>query len=167
MLEYGSMLFLWKGRPTGILSSVSCRALGFVVGKCILLEIQNLCAMSTLATDVFRQLRSAFVFGVRNISHLTFRGPCIVSIFLLICFQQDATLHRSFISGKLLYIFRVESTLIIRSTQLYLQYPVLVKPLLLPAAIVDELELVWVWCGNCMRFHPKNVEQFSRNKSSV
>ena len=27
-------------------------------------------------------------------------------------------------------------------TQLYLQYPVLVKPLLLPAAIVEELELV-------------------------
>jgi len=31
---------------------------------------------------------------------------------------------------------------IIRSTQLYLQYLVLVKPLLLPAAVVDELELV-------------------------
>ena len=35
-------------------------------------------------------------------------------------------------------------------TQLYLQYLVLVKPLLLPAAIVDELKLVWVWCGNCI-----------------
>ena len=35
--------------------------------------------------------------------------------------------------------------------QLYLQHLVLVKPLLLPAAIVEELELVWVWCGNC--FH--------------
>ena len=34
--------------------------------------------------------------------------------------------------------------------QLYLQYLVLVKPLLLPAAIVDELDLVWVWCGNCI-----------------
>jgi len=22
--------------------------------------------------------------------------------------------------------------------------------LLLPAAIVEELELVWVWCGNCI-----------------
>ena len=28
-------------------------------------------------------------------------------------------------------------------TQLYLQYLVLVKPLLLPAAIAEELELVW------------------------
>ena len=35
-------------------------------------------------------------------------------------------------------------------TQLYLQYPVLVKPLLLPAAIVEELEPFWVWCGNCI-----------------
>ena len=35
-------------------------------------------------------------------------------------------------------------------TQLYLQYLLLVKPLLLLAAIVDELELVWAWCGNCI-----------------
>ena len=65
-------------------------------------------------------------------------------------------------------------------TQLYLQFLVLVKPLLLPAAIVEELELVWVWCGKCIdlfwcscnvcapddgwRCHPKHVEQCSRNK---
>jgi len=60
----------------------------------------------------------------------------------LICFQQDATLHILFICGKLLFMFRVVSSPIIRSTQLYLQYLVHVKPLLLPAAIVDELE--WV-----------------------
>ena len=47
-------------------------------------------------------------------------------------------------------MFRVISPPIIRSTQLYLQYLVLVKPLLLPAAIAEELELVWVWCGNCI-----------------
>ena len=35
-------------------------------------------------------------------------------------------------------------------TQLYLQYLVLVTPLLLPAAIVEDLELIWVWCGNCI-----------------
>ena len=35
-------------------------------------------------------------------------------------------------------------------TQLYLQYLVLVKQLLLPAAIVEELGLVWVWCENCI-----------------
>ena len=47
---------------------------------------------------------------------LIFRGPCIVSIFLLIYFQRDATLHSLFISGKLLYMFRVVSPPIIRST---------------------------------------------------
>ena len=49
--------------------------------------------------------------------------------------QQDATLHGLFISGKLLYVFRVVPPPIIRSTQLHLQHLVLVKPLLLPAAI--------------------------------
>jgi hypothetical protein len=45
-----------------------------------------------------------------------FRGLCIISIFLLIYFQRDATLHSSFISGKLLYMFQVVSPPIIRST---------------------------------------------------
>ena len=71
-----------------------------------------------------------------------FRGPCIVIIFLLIYLQIDATLHSLFISGKLLYMFRVVSPPIIRSTQLYLQNLVLVEPLLLPVAVVEELELV-------------------------
>ena len=39
-------------------------------------------------------------------------------------------------------MFRMVSPPIIRSTQLYLQYLVLVKPLLIPVAIVEELELV-------------------------
>ena len=47
---------------------------------------------------------------------LTFRCPCIISIFLLIYFQKGATLHSLFISGKLLYVFRVVSSPIIRST---------------------------------------------------
>ena len=42
---------------------------------------------------------------------------------------------------KLVYMFRAVSAPIIRSTQLYLQHLVLVKPLLLTAAIVEELEL--------------------------
>ena len=65
----------------------------------------------------------------------------VFSTFLLISFQQDPTLHSSFISGKLLYMFWAASAPIIRSTLLYLQYLVLVKPLLLPATILDELEL--------------------------
>jgi len=36
--------------------------------------------------------------------------------FFLIYFQRDATLHSLFISGKLLYMFRVVSSPIIRST---------------------------------------------------
>ena len=47
-----------------------------------------------------------------------------------------------FVSGKLLYMFRMVSPSTIRSTELYLQYLVLFKALLLPAAIVDELGLV-------------------------
>ena len=55
-------------------------------------------------------------------------------------FQQDATLHSLFISGKLLYMFRVVShTHHQEHTQLYLQYLVLVKPFLLPVAIVEEV----------------------------
>jgi hypothetical protein len=43
---------------------------------------------------------------------------------------------------KLLYMFRVVPTPIIRSTNLYLQHLVFVTPLLLPAVNVEELELV-------------------------
>ena len=42
---------------------------------------------------------------------------------------------------KLLYTFRVDSQPIIRSFTLYLQHLVFTKPLLLPTAIVEELEL--------------------------
>jgi len=38
------------------------------------------------------------------------------SEFVLIYFQRDATLHSLFISGKLLYMFRVVSSPTIRST---------------------------------------------------
>ena len=37
-------------------------------------------------------------------------------MFLLIYFQRGATVHSSFISGKLLYVFRVVSPLIMKST---------------------------------------------------
>ena len=46
--------------------------------------------------------------------------------------QQDATLH---VSGGI-YTHHQEHT------QLYLQHLVLVKPLLLPASVVEEMELV-------------------------
>jgi hypothetical protein len=69
--------------------------------------------------------------------------PGIIVKIIHICFQQDATLHSLFISGKPLYMFQAVSPPIIRNyTKLYLQHLVLVKPLLLPAAIVEKLGLV-------------------------
>ena len=55
--------------------------------------------------------------------------------------QQDATVTQFIYIRKLLYMFRVYPPPIIRSTKLYLQYPVFVKPLLLPATIVEESKL--------------------------
>ena len=93
---------------------------------------------------------------------MTFRGPCVVSIFLLIYFQQDATLHSLFISGKLLYMFRVVSPPILRSTQLYLQHLVLIKPLLLPVTIYTfKVNTVVCAPDGGWRHHPKHEEQFS------
>ena len=69
-----------------------------------------------------------FGFVVSCIVQCGFEGCCInhkykhgmnnikKNLFLLIYFQRDATLHSLFISGKLLYMFRVVSSPIIRST---------------------------------------------------
>ena len=83
---------------------------------------------------------------------------------------------------KLLYMFRVVPPPIIRSAYNYLRYLVFVTPLLLPAAIMEEMELpslpryrqvaVTVWqipdavdtvvCApdDGWSYHPKHVEQF-------
>ena len=62
--------------------------------------------------------------------------------FIQIHIKQDATLHNLFISGKLFYMFQVVSPPIIRSTHncIYSIWHLLNQ----------ELELVWVWCGNCI-----------------
>ena len=60
--------------------------------------------------------------------------------YILIYIQQDATLH----SLSLETALQVSGGISIHHqehTQLYLQYLVLVRPLLLPAAIVEELGL--------------------------
>ena len=49
------------------------------------------------------------------------RRNCLIKskyycLFVLIYFQRDATLHSLFVSGKLLYMFQVVSSPIIRST---------------------------------------------------
>ena len=56
--------------------------------------------------------------------------------------QQDATLHSLFYLENALHVAGGTSTHHQERKQLYLQHLVFVTPLLLPAAIVEELELV-------------------------
>ena len=61
---------------------------------------------------------------------------------ILIYIQQDATLHSLFYLETALHVSGGTSTHHREHKQLYLQRLVFVTPLLLPAAIVEELELV-------------------------
>jgi len=60
----------------------------------------------------------------------------------LIYIQQDATLHSLFYLKTALQVSGGTSTHHQEGKQLYLQHLVFVTPLLLPAAIVEELELL-------------------------
>jgi len=60
---------------------------------------------------------------------------------ILIYIQQDATLHSLLYLETTLHVSGVTYTHHQESTQLYLQHLVFVAPLLLPAAIVEELKL--------------------------
>ena len=64
--------------------------------------------------------------------------PCIASMSLKYN-QQDATLSRSIYFYKLLYMFQAVPPPIIRSTTVNTASGI-VKPMLLPAPIVDEME---------------------------
>jgi len=72
--------------------------------------------------------------------------------------QQDATLHSLFYLETDLHVSGGTTTHHQERKQLYLQHLVFVTPLLLSAAIVEELELVWVCCG--WRTPPTAVENF-------
>ena len=61
---------------------------------------------------------------------------------ILIYIQRDATLHSLFHLETALHVSGGTSTHPQEYKQLYLQHLVFVTPLLLPAAIVEELELV-------------------------
>jgi len=61
---------------------------------------------------------------------------------ILVYIQQDATLHSLFYLKTALHVPNCTSTHHQERKQLYLQYLVFVAPLLLPAAAVEELELV-------------------------
>ena len=75
-----------------------------------------------------------------------FIGPCVhrknILIYIYIYIQQDATLHSLFYLETALHVLGGTSTHHQERKQLYLQRLVFVTPLLLPAAIVEELELV-------------------------
>jgi hypothetical protein len=74
---------------------------------------------------------------------LKFMGPCIVSVFQYTCISNKIQRYTVY-----LYLETVVHVLVGTSThhqerlQLYLQHLLFVTPLLLSAAIVEELELV-------------------------
>jgi hypothetical protein len=61
---------------------------------------------------------------------------------ILIYIQQDETLHSLFYLETALHVSGGTSTHHQERKQLYLEHPLFVTPLLLPAAIMEELELV-------------------------
>jgi len=67
--------------------------------------------------------------------------------YIPIFIKKSATLHSLFISGNCTTCFGWYLHLSSGAHKLYLQHLIFVIPLLLPAAIVKELELVWVCCG--------------------
>jgi hypothetical protein len=80
--------------------------------------------------------------GTRG-QHASSRPPkplrCNVTHFIYFC--------------EMLYMFQAVTPPIIRSSKLYIEHRVLVKLLLLPAAIVKELELVCVCVSTRKSFH--------------
>ena len=61
---------------------------------------------------------------------------------ILVYIQQDAKLHSLFYLETALHVSGGTTTHHQKRKQLYLQHLVFVTPLLLPAAIVEELEVV-------------------------
>jgi hypothetical protein len=86
---------------------------------------------------------------------------CNIDCNNLIYIQQDAILHSLFYLKTALHVSGGSSTHHQERKQLYLQHLIFVT-LLLSAAIVEEMELVWVYCGwrtrggmqGGMKFHP-------------
>jgi hypothetical protein len=66
--------------------------------------------------------------------NLTSMGPCISDIFPSITNKMQ---RYAIYLCEMLYVFQAVTPPIIRSSKLYIQHRVLVKPLLLPAAIVE------------------------------
>ena len=73
--------------------------------------------------------------GLFSISYSLIKCLDILKQFLLIYFQRDVRLHIIYFWKTALHVSGGTSTHHQEHTQLYLQYLVLVKPLLLPAAV--------------------------------
>jgi hypothetical protein len=74
---------------------------------------------------------------------LTFMGPCIVSIFQYTCISNKKQLYTVYLYLETaLHVSGGNFTHNQERIQLYLQHLVFVTPLLLSAAIVEELEQV-------------------------
>ena len=84
-----------------------------------------------------------FVFYILNSMHYMSNSISVtLTNNILIYIQQDATLHSLFYLKTALHVSGGTITHRQERIQLYLQHLVLVTPLLLSAAIVEELELV-------------------------
>jgi hypothetical protein len=79
--------------------------------------------------------------------------------------QQDATLHNLFCLETVLHVSGGTTTHHQERKQLSLQHLAFVTPLLLPAAIVEELELVPVCCGWRTVRHPQHTG--TKNSSAI
>jgi hypothetical protein len=79
-------------------------------------------------------------------------------MFILIYIQQDATLHSLFYLETALHVSSGTFTHHQERKQLYLQHLVFVTPLLLPAAIVEELKPVCVCCRTHVHTPTRGVE---------
>jgi len=79
--------------------------------------------------------------GLQHAAEFNVHGP-VHRNNILIYIQQDATLHSLFYLETALHVSGGTTTHHQERKQLYLQHLVFVTPLLLSAAIVEELELV-------------------------
>jgi len=98
-----------------------------------------------LSSYMFRHFHLQEAYTNVSLNHTSINSvkwTCIFPTYI----QQDATLHSLFYLETALHVSGGATTHHQESKQLYLQHPVFVTPLLLPAAIAEELELVWVCC---------------------
>jgi len=102
----------------------------------------------------FATRRSLSAFIAQYKINLTFMGPWILSVFQYISKKMQRYTVYLYLETAL-HVSGGTSTHHQERIQLYLQHLVFVTPLLLSAAIVEELELVWVCCAHAHsnKFH--------------